>query len=269
MKRLGFTLVMTLVLLLNSSLTTHEHHAVKASENSSLAEGRDFEVKATSEIILNVHKQGDTGATCNEDEAQPELENSLDSSKQASNKNKTDARRAVEENQANLEEKKDSNKNNTNTEKPPNQDKSNQDDPDQGKSNKENAKDENNTPAQPSEEINKEFIKASLKLGQTKKEVKKIMGDNFNSIVSMKHNESSWRYDIGANENYHFHDEGFDIIDREGIEKRLIKMQIFITWTRDNKIKSLSSYHLNQDNKLHEYRIFPNGEIRDVATSEL
>ncbi|WP_221568976.1 hypothetical protein [Alkalihalobacillus sp. TS-13] len=114
--------------------------------------------------------------------------------------------------------------------------------------------------------VDLETVKTKLDVGQTKEEVKSMMGEEYNQVKSMRDGTSVWRYDIDSKEGYSF-ETVWDTVDIEGIESRAIGLQVFIAWKNDHStVDYVTAYYLNpEDKKVYEYRKLSNGTSRTTC----
>lgn len=108
-------------------------------------------------------------------------------------------------------------------------------------------------------------IKEKLQIGQSQEEVKALLGEGFIELTSAEEHKPLWRYDIGAQAGYK-PDEAEDFVDIDGLKEGKLEIQVFVTWSEENKAESITVYYLNPDeNKVYEYRVFPDGTVRETA----
>ncbi|MET3695888.1 hypothetical protein SAMN05877753_102582 [Bacillus oleivorans] len=107
-------------------------------------------------------------------------------------------------------------------------------------------------------------LKEEFRLGISQDEVGRLLGTDYAKVLSAMNNEKQWRYDIGTKEGYHY-SEQHDFADMDGLQNGDVKMQIWVTWDEESKVKSYSSIYVNPDDgKLYEYRVFPDGTERNM-----
>lgn len=110
--------------------------------------------------------------------------------------------------------------------------------------------------------VNIDYLTDHTWLNLTQEEVKHRLGDDFSEILSAKENKPMWRYDMGAKTGYQF-DEAYDFADIEGLKTGNVSMQVFINWSTEQRVESLSAVYLNKaDGRVYEYRVFPDGGER-------
>jgi hypothetical protein len=109
-----------------------------------------------------------------------------------------------------------------------------------------------------------EKIKESMKLGMTKEQVKDILGSNYKELKVEQ--GTVWRYDFGTKNGYKFDTKMFgDDVDLQGLRDGNLAMQVFITWDQTvTKVMTFTAYYKSNE-QINEYRVFPNGEIRELA----
>ncbi|WP_243299459.1 hypothetical protein [Bacillus litorisediminis] len=112
-------------------------------------------------------------------------------------------------------------------------------------------------------------LKEDLRLGMTQDEVSGLFGTDYEEVSSEIDNEHKWRYDIGTRVGYQY-SEDYDFADMDGLLNGNVKMQIWVAWDEESKVKSFSSLYVNpEDEKLYEYRVFPDGTVRDIPYVEV
>ncbi|WP_047983496.1 hypothetical protein [Ornithinibacillus californiensis] len=110
-----------------------------------------------------------------------------------------------------------------------------------------------------------ELLKFEVKIGMSTEEVEVIMGENYHVTNSSYDGSTLWQYDIGTTKEYQTVVD-YDFTNLEGMQQGLIKMQVFITWDDSNLVKNWSAVYLNEaDNKIYEYILLPNGEIKEQS----
>lgn len=110
-----------------------------------------------------------------------------------------------------------------------------------------------------------DYIKENTWLNLTQDEVKHKLGSAFSEITSSKEGQLMWRFDIGTIKDYKY-EEQYDFADLKGLKNGDIKMQLFISWTVDSRVESISALYLNEtDGKIYEYLVFPDGGEREKA----
>jgi hypothetical protein len=95
-------------------------------------------------------------------------------------------------------------------------------------------------------EVNLEDLQEVLKVGLTKKEVKRLLGQpdgilQENSLKDVPDNPEYWRYDIPT-DGYSFNPKSPDYIDLEGLENGDMRMQIRLSWSSDIFNQKVSSF---------------------------
>lgn len=120
------------------------------------------------------------------------------------------------------------------------------------------------------EEVDNNFIEKQFKLGTTKQEVNGVLGEPDAIGVSAMDGFENWRYDFAIDPDYDFEEsEEFkemgvvDTVDGIGLKSGKMRMQLFISWTKEGKIKRLTNYYAN-DSVVTEYRLFDDGTIRET-----
>lgn len=113
-------------------------------------------------------------------------------------------------------------------------------------------------------ELELDKLKVSIQLGQTQVQVKKTFGEHVTELTSALDNLTEWRYDLGVNKSYYSF-EHEDSVNFDGLIKGDLFAQLFITWTDEQRVQSFTIYYFHQqDEMVYEYRVFPDGDIRET-----
>ncbi|GGB41606.1 hypothetical protein [Fictibacillus barbaricus] len=114
--------------------------------------------------------------------------------------------------------------------------------------------------------ISLDELKTKLKIGQSEKEVKSIMGGSYTKVKGGMDNSSMWRYDIDTIEGYKFKSDT-DEVDLNGLQSKWIELIVFIKWDEESKtVSSLAAYYVDEtDERIHEYRLLSDGTARDTV----
>lgn len=115
-------------------------------------------------------------------------------------------------------------------------------------------------------QISLDDVKTKLKIGQSEKEVKNIMGGSYSKVRVDMDNSSMWRYDIDTIEGYKFK-SNTDVVDLNGLQSKWIELIVFIKWDEESKtVSSLTAYYVDEtDERIHEYRLLSDGATRDTV----
>lgn len=108
--------------------------------------------------------------------------------------------------------------------------------------------------------IDLEFVKTKLKEPLTQEQVKKLLGDKYAKVASAMDNAQVWRYDIEPKDGYKFESPD-DSVDIEGIEKKKLKAQLFITWDKEAKKTDGASFAYLDEKKNKIYNYYAGGEL--------
>jgi outer membrane protein assembly factor BamE (lipoprotein component of BamABCDE complex) len=107
------------------------------------------------------------------------------------------------------------------------------------------------------------FVKQNLKQRMSKEEVKRLFGTVYTEVYGMDDDET-WRYDFGKKEGYEFHVEGnLDAVDLEGLRQGSLASQLFVSFDEKGEVKSFAYYYLGADGMIHEYRVMPDGSVKE------
>ncbi|MCD8510026.1 MAG: hypothetical protein LRY73_09265 [Bacillus sp. (in: Bacteria)] len=107
-------------------------------------------------------------------------------------------------------------------------------------------------------------IKEELELGMTEEEVTTLLGTNYQEVVAAMDDSRVWRYDVETAEGYQ-NTAVDDFVDMEGLMQGDIKMQLFITWGENGKVRTFSSIYQNKtDGNIYNFRVYSDNTREDV-----
>jgi hypothetical protein len=105
-----------------------------------------------------------------------------------------------------------------------------------------------------------EYFKSQFQLGLSQSEVVKRFGNDFVEGTQALDDRKFWRYDYVARKGYTFPGDLMDSVDLEGIKVGFMRMQLFVTWSDDQKAYNYSLYYKDDDGNLYNYVLFPDGK---------
>jgi hypothetical protein len=111
-----------------------------------------------------------------------------------------------------------------------------------------------------------DFVKNNLEIGMSKKEVNELLGSDYKETIGAMDGKIFWRYDVGTKSGYHYApDDGMDdMIDIEGLKGKSVDAIISVFWNNTFEVRTFAIYYLRESQKVIEYRVFPNGTIRET-----
>lgn len=114
-------------------------------------------------------------------------------------------------------------------------------------------------------QVSLEDVKAKLKIGQSEKEVKSILGGSYAKVRGAMDNSLLWRYDLNTMQGYKFKTDT-DEVDLNGLQSKEVELIVFIKWNEESKtVSSLTAYYVDEtDGRIHEYRLLSDGSSRDT-----
>lgn len=112
--------------------------------------------------------------------------------------------------------------------------------------------------------VNLEYVKQNLKLGLTKEQVLKLFGNQYAEVTNAMTDSKMWRYNI-AKGSYKPKQDDLDAVDTDALKSGELSLQLFIDWTKDNKVGTYTVYTKKSDGKVYEYRLSPDGTASETA----
>jgi hypothetical protein len=111
--------------------------------------------------------------------------------------------------------------------------------------------------------IDIELLKTQIKIGMTMEDVKNLLGNHYKTTVDVDSGKLIWNYNFGKEPDK----DKDDFIDYDEFEKMLqgeFQAEIGILWDVNNSVSSLYGIYKNDnENKIYEYRVFPDGQSKD------
>ena len=111
--------------------------------------------------------------------------------------------------------------------------------------------------------IDLDILKTQIKIGMNMKDVEKLLGSHYKTIVDVERGTLIWEYNFGKDpESYN---NGLIEIDTfEEMIKGTFQAQFSITWDENNLVSNFYGIYKNaNDNKIYEYGLFPDGQSKD------
>lgn len=106
-----------------------------------------------------------------------------------------------------------------------------------------------------------------MEIGLKQADVEQIFGDNYVEVYSAMDGRLIWQYDF-TEDGYQFEGLSFDggetftdAVDGDGLEKGLMRMQLFINWSGTDRVSSYALYYKGDDGKIHNFRLYADGKI--------
>ena len=113
--------------------------------------------------------------------------------------------------------------------------------------------------------IDLEVVKTQLKVGMTMDEVIKILGTHFKTGVYEYNGTLLWNYTYGESPDKN-KDGLIEVEEFEEILKGKFQAQFSIQWDENNLFSSIYGIYINEkENRLYEYGLFTDGQIKDNA----
>ena len=113
--------------------------------------------------------------------------------------------------------------------------------------------------------IDLEVVKTQLKVGMTMNEVIKILGTHFKTGVDAFNGTIIWNYNYGESPDKN-KDGLIEVEEFEEILKGKFHAQFSIQWDENNLFSSIYGIYINEkENRLYEYGLFTDGQIKDNA----
>lgn len=108
-----------------------------------------------------------------------------------------------------------------------------------------------------------ELFKSQMKIGTTMEQVRALFGESYYIKIPSDSGIPSWIYELEKLKGYQFINE-FGLADLEGMKQGKIKAHLSVVWDENNLVKEYSALYLNeQDNRIYEFRVFPDGQSKD------
>ncbi|MBA4538357.1 hypothetical protein H1Z61_14745 [Bacillus aquiflavi] len=100
----------------------------------------------------------------------------------------------------------------------------------------------------------------------TKEQLLQEFGHNYTELIGAKHNNTLWRFHIGAVEDYKYELE-YDTVDREALLSDRVKYFITFHFAADGEsIAYISGYYKDVYGVVHEYGVFQDGSMKDLSS---
>jgi hypothetical protein len=113
-------------------------------------------------------------------------------------------------------------------------------------------------PSQPQMETRLHLMKVNM----TEEEVRSLYGPEFTLVQNAMEGNETWRYEINARSDYHFDDQGIDMVDLEGLKKGHVQELIFVDWDDSGRVQNATLYIKSEDKgHFEEYRLKKDGSI--------
>ena len=125
-------------------------------------------------------------------------------------------------------------------------------------------------PIYPTKEVNTEnmmidldILKTQIKIGMNMKDVEKLLGSHYKTIVDAERGTLIWEYNFGKDpDSYNNGFIGIDVF--EEMIKGTFQAQFSITWDENNLVTNLYGIYKNtNNNKIYEYGLFQDGQSKD------
>lgn len=106
-----------------------------------------------------------------------------------------------------------------------------------------------------------------LKLDVSQTDIGQIFGQQYAKVVAALDGSSMWRYDFVDHQGYTAKaaSDGtnvMDDVDRSGLESGALRMQLFVEWDADGRVREYSLYYLDRDGSIANYRLYADGKIQ-------
>ncbi|MEK8130920.1 stalk domain-containing protein [Paenibacillus filicis] len=113
--------------------------------------------------------------------------------------------------------------------------------------------------------LDRKQVLEGLRLGLSESQVAGLLGQPANTFKDHLGHAGS-RYDVPGLLGYTYQDDSIldDEVDLGGIREGHMQMQVFVIWNESRQVATFSLYSM-EDGHLKEYRIFPNGQIRETS----
>lgn len=124
---------------------------------------------------------------------------------------------------------------------------------------------QNVAPAQTSKQpvVDFAYVKAQVKVGMTREQVIKLLGDQYTEVVSSTDGRKILRFDITGNKEYKYTFKDFERIDKEGILNGSMLLQVFVTMSDKDTVATYAAFKKADNGNVFEYRVFENGTERE------
>ena len=125
-------------------------------------------------------------------------------------------------------------------------------------------------PIYPTEEVNTEnmmidfdIVKTQIKIGTNMKDVEKLLGSHYKTIVDAERGTLIWEYHF-LKDSDSYNNGLIGIETFEEMIKGTFQAQFSITLDENNLVTNLYGIYKNaKDNKIYEYGLFPDGQSKD------
>lgn len=108
-----------------------------------------------------------------------------------------------------------------------------------------------------------EALLAKMQVGLSKQQAESSFGTQYVETTGAKDGEPLWRYDFVGQEGYVYKDPiDSDSIDLDGLKNGLMRMQLFIEWSKEDVVDNMALYYKGKDDKIYEYLLFSDGGER-------
>jgi len=108
---------------------------------------------------------------------------------------------------------------------------------------------------------------ARMKIGLTKSEISKLIGDKYVEVENAMDGSTMWRYDFAVKDGYVYKatvidSKEIDQVDSTGLEVGSLHMQLFVGFWDAGTVRDYSLYYKGQDGKIYNYRLYGDGRIQ-------
>lgn len=110
-----------------------------------------------------------------------------------------------------------------------------------------------------------EVLAELLQLSMSDNEIIQTLGKDYVKGKNMMSNETMWRYDLCANDDYDKSTFVNDAVNIEALKDNKVKHIVFLTFAENRTVNHISIYSKDKEGRIREYMQFANGLEKNIV----